>query len=93
VLLAALAATKHASERVREAAYGLLRQLAAHQAGHFGPVLDVVMQPLLLGCADPSREVRATAPRPPPSAASRGGLAVLPPCTFCPHAALARLEI
>ncbi|GBF89721.1 hypothetical protein Rsub_02891 [Raphidocelis subcapitata] len=57
VLLAALAATKHASERVREAAFGLLRQLAAHQAGQFGPVLDVVMQPLLLGCADPSREV------------------------------------
>ncbi|KAI8476813.1 MAG: clasp N terminal-domain-containing protein [Monoraphidium minutum] len=57
VLLAALAATKHASERVREAAFALVRQLALHQPGQFGPVLDVVVQPLLLGCADPSREV------------------------------------
>jgi hypothetical protein len=58
VLLAALAATKHASERVREAAFALVRRLAQHQPGQFGPVLDVVVQPLLLGCADPSREVR-----------------------------------
>ncbi|KIY94798.1 hypothetical protein MNEG_13164, partial [Monoraphidium neglectum] len=57
VLLAALAATKHASERVREAAFALVRRLAQHQPGQFGPVLDVVVQPLLLGCADPSREV------------------------------------
>jgi hypothetical protein len=59
VLLAALAATKHASDRIREAAFALVRELAAHQAGHFGPVLDVVVQPLLLGCADASREVGA----------------------------------
>ena len=59
VLLAALAATKHASERVREASFALVRQLAVHHPEQFGPVLDVVVQPLLLGCADPSREVRA----------------------------------
>jgi len=59
VLLAALAATKHASERIRESSFALLRQLAAHHADQFDPVLDVVVQPLLVGCADPSREVRA----------------------------------
>lgn len=57
MLLAALAATKHASEHVREASFALLRELATHQAAHFDSVLDVVVQPLLLGCADSSREV------------------------------------
>ncbi len=57
VLLAALSASRHPGEGVRDSAFTLIRELAACHAEHFEPVLDVALQPLLQGCADPSREV------------------------------------
>lgn len=59
VLLAGLSAAQHSHEPVRELAFLLVLGLARHQAELFEPVLDVVLQPLLQGCADESREVRA----------------------------------
>lgn len=57
VLLAGLSAAQHSSESIRELAFLLVLSLARHQAELFEPVLDVVLQPLLQGCADESREV------------------------------------
>ncbi len=57
MLLAALAAAKHSRESVREMAFVLIRALAQNHAEQFEHVLDVAMQPLLMGCADSSREV------------------------------------
>jgi hypothetical protein len=59
VLLAGLSAAQHSSESIRELAFLLVLALARHQAELFEPVLDVVLQPLLQGCADESREVRS----------------------------------
>lgn len=59
VLLAGLSAAQHSSESVRELAFLLVRALAQHHASLFVPLLDVVLQPLLQGCADSSHEVRA----------------------------------
>jgi hypothetical protein len=58
VLLAGLSAAQNSSESIRELAFLLVLSLARHQAELFEPVLDVVLQPLLQGCADESREVR-----------------------------------
>lgn len=57
VLLAGLSAAQHSQETIRELAYMLVLALAKHQSHLFEPVLDVVLQPLLQGCADESREV------------------------------------
>lgn len=57
VLLAALGCAGHAAETVRELAFLLVLALARHHGALFEPVLDVVLQPLLQGCADDSREV------------------------------------
>jgi hypothetical protein len=58
VLLAGLSAAQNSSESIRELAFLLVLSLARHHAELFEPVLDVVLQPLLQGCADESREVR-----------------------------------
>jgi hypothetical protein len=57
VLLAGLSAAQHTHEPIRELAYLLVLALAQHHGDLFEPVLDVVLQPLLQGCADASREV------------------------------------
>lgn len=57
VLLAGLSAAQHNHEPIRELAFLLVLALAKHQGELFEPVLDVVLQPLLQGCADESREV------------------------------------
>lgn len=57
VLLAVLAATKAPHEPTREAAFVAIRALAERHAQHFVQPLEVALQPLLMGCADSSREV------------------------------------
>eukprot|EP00775_Hariotina_reticulata_P009312 gene9312-9477_t len=57
VLLAGLSTAQHTHEPIRELAYLLVLALAHHHGDLFEPVLDVVLQPLLQGCADSSREV------------------------------------
>lgn len=59
VLLAGLSAAQNSSEAIRELAFLLLLALAQNHSSLFEPVLDVVVQPLLQGCGDESREVRA----------------------------------
>lgn len=61
VLLAGLSAAQHGQEHIRELAFLLVLALAKHHSHLFEPVLDVVVQPLLQGCADESREVRVQA--------------------------------
>ena len=58
VLMAAISATQHSQDNIRELAFMLVLALAKHHGPVFEPVLDVVVQPLLQGCADESREVR-----------------------------------
>lgn len=85
MLLAALTATKDSAPRVREASHALLRALAGRHPRQFGPVLDVVVQPLLQGCADPSPEVG------PPSQIPRDcARACAPSCLGAAAAALTR---
>eukprot|EP00878_Enallax_costatus_P013398 GHUV01014010.1.p1 GENE.GHUV01014010.1~~GHUV01014010.1.p1 ORF type:complete len:768 (+),score=287.98 GHUV01014010.1:178-2304(+) len=57
VLMAAISATQHTQDNIRELAFMLVLALARHHGPMFEPVLDVVVQPLLQGCADESREV------------------------------------
>lgn len=59
VLLAGLSAAQNSSESIRELAFLLVLALAQHHSALFEPVLDVVLQPLLQGCGDESREVCA----------------------------------
>jgi hypothetical protein len=58
VLLAGMSAVQNGSETIRELAYLLVLALAQHHSHLFEPVLEVVLQPLLQGCGDDSREVR-----------------------------------
>jgi hypothetical protein len=58
VLLAGLSAAQNSNDTIRELAFLLVLALAQHHNGLFEPVLDVVLQPLLQGCGDESREVR-----------------------------------
>lgn len=58
VLLAGLSAAQSGSSAIRELAFLLVLALAQHHSRLFEPVLDVVLQPLLQGCGDESREVR-----------------------------------
>lgn len=58
VLLAGLSAAQSSNEAIRELAFLLVLALAQHHVSLFEPVLDVVLQPLLQGCGDDSREVR-----------------------------------
>lgn len=58
VLMAAISATQHGQDNIRELACILVLALAKHHGPMFEPVLDVVVQPLLQGCADGSREVK-----------------------------------
>lgn len=58
VLLAGLSAAQNSSESVRELAFLLVLSLAQHHSSLFEPLLDLVLQPLLQGCGDESREVR-----------------------------------
>jgi hypothetical protein len=60
VLLAGLSAAQNSSDPIRELAFLLVLALAQHHSRLFEPVLDVVLQPLLQGCGDESREVGAT---------------------------------
>lgn len=57
MLLAGLSAAQNASESIRELAFLLVLALVRHHSRLFEPVLDVVLQPLLQGCGDESREV------------------------------------
>ncbi|KAF8062702.1 clasp1b [Scenedesmus sp. PABB004] len=61
VLLAGLSAAQNSHEPIRELAFLLVLALARAQGELFEPVLDVVLQPLLAGCADASREVLVAA--------------------------------